>query len=50
MVACDNEWFHTECLKIITVPKGKLYCLDCRKLPKFKRKRVPKSATESRAE
>ena len=40
MVGCDNEdckieWFHTRCLKIKTVPKGKWYCPDCRKLPQF---------------
>ena len=45
MIACDNEdcsieWFHTGCLRITTVPKGKWYCPDCRKLPKFKRKRA----------
>ena len=49
MVACDNEdcsieWFHTGCLRITTVPKGKWYCPDCRKLPKFKRKRAHTSA------
>ena len=45
MVACDNvdssiEWFHTECPKIATVPKGKWYWPDCRKLPKFNQKGV----------
>ena len=46
-VACDNEqcsieWFHKKCLKI-TLPMGKWYCPDCRKLLKFKRKRATKS-------
>ena len=45
MIACENqdciiEWFHTDCLMIDTIPRGKWYCPDCRKLPKFKRKRV----------
>ena len=40
MIACDNpqcliEWFHTDCLKIKHIPKGKWYCPDCRKLPQF---------------
>ena len=40
MIACDNpdcpvEWFHFECLHLTTVPKGKWYCPDCRKLTKF---------------
>lgn len=40
MIACDNtdcqiEWFHLDCLKIHSVPKGKWYCPDCRKLPQF---------------
>lgn len=46
MIACDNpncmiEWFHLECLKIQSVPKGKSkwYCPDCRKLPEFTRKK-----------
>ena len=35
MIFCDNDtctirWFHTECLKLPTVPKGKWYCPDCR--------------------
>ena len=43
MIACDNpdcpyEWFHISCLKMTTIPKGKWYCPDCRKLPKFIRK------------
>ena len=42
MLACDNkdcviEWFHIECLKLKVklIPKGKWYCPDCRKNPKF---------------
>ena len=42
MIGCDNdeckiEWFHLACLKIKTVPNGKWYCPDCRKLSKFLR-------------
>ena len=44
MIACDNpdcpiEWFHTKCLRLHTLPKGKTkwYCPDCRKLSKFLR-------------
>lgn len=44
MIACENsdcaiEWFHTSCLMITTIPRGKWYCPDCRKLPQFKQKR-----------
>ena len=44
MIACDNaecavEWFHTRCLRINSVPKGKWYCPDCRKLPRYSRRR-----------
>ena len=42
MIACDNnecviEWFHLDCLKIDekSIPKGKWYCPDCRKMTKF---------------
>ena len=40
MIACDNtdckiEWFHTNCLKLQSIPRGKWYCPDCRKLPCF---------------
>ena len=40
MIACDNtdckiEWFHTKCLKLQSIPRGKWYCPDCRKLPCF---------------
>ena len=44
MIVCDNpdcpiEWFHTKCLHLQTLPKGKAkwYCPDCRKLTKFLR-------------
>ena len=37
MICCDNKkcpivWFHTDCLKIVTIPTGKWYCQDCRNL------------------
>ena len=42
MLACDNkdcfiEWFHIECLELEEgmIPKGKWYCPDCKKNPKF---------------
>ena len=28
---CEIDWFHTDCLKISCVPKGKWLCPDCRK-------------------
>ena len=36
MIACDNtechiQWFHTNCLHITKIPKGKWFCPDCRK-------------------
>lgn len=36
MIACDNElcrivWFHTSCLKLTRIPKGRWECPDCRK-------------------
>ena len=44
MIGCDNEdckieWFHLKCLKITqnSIPKGKWYCPECRKLPQFSR-------------
>ena len=44
MILCDNDdcdikWFHYLCLGISCAPRGKWYCPDCRKLPKFKSKR-----------
>ena len=34
MIACDNEtcsigWFHTDCLNLKRIPKGRWYCRDC---------------------
>ena len=34
MIACDSDtcqivWFHTECLKIDSIPDGKWYCPEC---------------------
>ena len=36
MIGCERKecpivWFHTNCLKIEEIPKGKWYCPDCRK-------------------
>ena len=45
MIGCDNprclhQWFHLSCLKLVCPPKSKYwYCPDCRKLPKFRRKK-----------
>ena len=36
---CDIHWFHYLCLGISTAPRGKWYCPDCRKLPKFQSRR-----------
>ena len=40
MIPCDNpdcpvEWYHFKCLHLTSVPKGKWYCPDCRKLTQF---------------
>ena len=50
MIACDNsdcvtEWFHIDCLKIDakSIPKGKWYCPDCRKMPKFAKRNRTKN-------
>ena len=46
MIGCDNDkcviqWFHLDCLKITSIPKGKWFCPDCRKTTKGKgRKKV----------
>ncbi len=45
MITCDNsecmiEWFHTKCLQISKVPRGKWYCPDCRKLSKYNKKKA----------
>ena len=42
MILCDNDscgikWFHTECLRITDIPKGKWFCPDCRKIVKKKK-------------
>ena len=44
MIACDHEqcsivWFHTACLWITSIPKGKWYCPDCRKIMKKGKKK-----------
>ena len=45
VILCDNEscnikWFHCDCLRIRSPPKGKWYCPSCHKLPRSnKRKR-----------
>ncbi len=28
---CEIEWFHTDCLRITTIPKDKWRCPDCKK-------------------
>ena len=28
---CEIDWFHTDCLKITRIPKGKWLCPECRK-------------------
>ena len=46
MIGCDNDkcviqWFHLDCLKITSIPKGKWFCPDWRKTAKGKgRKKV----------
>ena len=47
MIQCDDEqctitWFHCECLRIRSVPKGKWYCPSCRKVQELKRKKCKK--------
>ena len=42
MIPCDNElckilWFHTSCLKLTCIPKGKWICPECRKATKKKK-------------
>ena len=29
--SCEIDWFHTDCLKITRIPKGKWVCPECRK-------------------
>ena len=43
-IGCDNphcpiEWFHPNCLGILSVPQSKWYCPDCRKLLEFNNNR-----------
>ena len=46
MIGCDNnkcaiQWFHLDCLRITSIPKGKWFCPDCRKTTKGKgRKKI----------
>lgn len=44
IIRCDNaqcqiEWFHCDCLRIRSIPRGKWYCPSCRTLSQFTRKR-----------
>lgn len=39
---CNIEWFHTACLRITSIPKGKWMCPDCRKKLVAKRKNKKK--------
>ena len=44
MIACDHsickfEWFHTRCLRIKTIPRGKWFCPTCRRLPECKKRK-----------
>ncbi len=44
MIGCDNaacklKWFHMNCLKIASAPRGKWYCPECRRLPEFSKSR-----------
>jgi len=44
MIECSNgkcsiRWFHFDCLRIRSAPKGKWYCPACRKLSKFNKKK-----------
>ena len=52
MVGCDNEncqyeWFHLECLKRKTVPKGDWYCKDCKKLMASSQTEAPKPCKQN---
>ena len=43
MIGCDNElckieWFHTDCLRIEKIPKGKWFCPECTKGKRAKKK------------
>ena len=42
MILCDNndceiKWFHTKCIRLKKVPKGKWFCPECRKMGKGKK-------------
>ncbi|XP_061580348.1 inhibitor of growth protein 1-like isoform X1 [Cololabis saira] len=37
---CQIQWFHYSCVNVQVAPKGKWYCLNCRKLPQFLSKRA----------
>ena len=44
-IGCDNgncpyKWFHYKCVNIKRVPKGTWYCLLCRTLPEYKKRRT----------
>ena len=44
MIGCDSkdceiEWFHTSCLKLTFIPKGKWLCPNCHKKKKQNRKK-----------
>ena len=43
MIMCDSKscaivWFHFDCLRITSPPKGKWFCPSCRKVPCLKKK------------
>lgn len=47
LIFCDNakchiQWFHYSCVNVEVAPKGKWYCPNCRRLPRFQPKRVKK--------
>lgn len=55
MIGCDNEdcefeWFHWECVGIVTPPTGKWYCKDCRVLLGMEDKAEDGKAEEAGAE
>ena len=48
MICCDNDqclikWFHFDCLRIRSSPKGKWYCPSCCKLPQFSKGKSKKT-------
>jgi len=36
---CQYEWFHYPCVGLTMSPRGKWYCPDCRKDPRFQSER-----------